>query len=104
MNPEQESRRALEARHILEHVLFTDARADFEARLKEARRAAPIGATELHTRLILLEQVGVQFFEYFELAVQTGKLADDQLGHDQRRQQRLAEAFAAFTATGRNTF
>lgn len=102
MTPEQERLRAGEARQMLDSALFQAARNDLEEKLAQLRRTVPISSTEMHTRLILMEQLKEQFFGYFEQIAQTGKLADIQLEQERKRRSLLEEGIALFQRNGRN--
>lgn len=90
ITPEEELRRAGEARQVIDAPVFQAARADFYRKLEQARRSAPLAAVELHTKLILMEQVADQFFGYFDQLAQTGRMAEDFLA-DQQRQRGIRE-------------
>jgi hypothetical protein len=50
MSPEEELRRAGDARQILEAPIFIEARAHIDKPLADLRHSVPIGATDMHTR------------------------------------------------------
>lgn len=102
MTPEQERLRAGEARQMLSSQLWLDAKADLESKLAQLRRTVPISSTEMHTRLILMEQIKEQFFGYFEQIAQTGLFAEKILQDEQRRRSLLEQGIAMFRAGGRN--
>lgn len=102
MTPEQEMHRAGEARQMLNSVLWQEARADLEGKLATLRRTVPISSTEMHTRLILMEQLKEQFFGYFEQLAQTGRLAEIQLEQERQRRSLVERGIAMFRTTGRN--
>lgn len=102
MSPEQELARAGEARQMLNAPLFQEARADLERQLAEVRRTVPISATEMHTRLILMEQLKEQFFDYFEQLAQTGRLVELQIEQEKQRRSLLEKGVAMFRTGGRN--
>lgn len=102
MTPEQELLRAGEARQMLDSALFQAARKDLEEKLAQLRRTVPISSTEMHTRLILMEQLKEQFFGYFEQIAQTGKLAEIQMEQERKRRSFLQEGIALFQRNGRN--
>lgn len=102
MSPDQELARAGEARQMLNSSLFQEARASLESQLAQVRRSVPISATEMHTRLILMEQLKEQFFGFFEQLAQTGRMVELQL-EEQRHQRGLIEkGIAMFRTSGRN--
>jgi hypothetical protein len=102
MTPEQERLRAGEARQMIDSTLFQCARQDLEEKLAQLRRTVPISSTEMHTRLILMEQLKEQFFSYFEQIAQTGKLAEIQLEQERQRRSLLEQGIAMFRTSGRN--
>jgi hypothetical protein len=101
MTPQDEIRRAGEARQMLDSAIFAEARKDFYDKLEGARRKAPIAATELHSRLILMEQVAGQFFGYFEQLAQTGKFAELHLAQEERRRSLQQTALDMWNRYGR---
>jgi hypothetical protein len=102
MSPEEEVIRAGEARQILDMPIFKAARANLETQMAAARRAAPIKDADMHTRLILLEQLTANFFEYFEQIAVTGKMAEITLRQAEERRSFLDHGLALFKARGRN--
>lgn len=102
MSPEQELHRAGEARQMLNSTLWQEARADLESKLAQLRRTVPISSTEMHTRLILMEQVKEQFFGYFEQMAQTGRMAEIQMEQDRQQRSLIEKGIAMFRTGGRN--
>lgn len=102
MSPEQELHRAGEARQMLNSMLWQEARADLESKLAQLRRTVPISSTEMHTRLILMEQVKEQFFGYFEQMAQTGRMAEIQMEQDRQQRSLIEKGIAMFRTGGRN--
>lgn len=102
MSPEQELHRAGEARQMLNSTLWQEARADLESKLAQLRRTVPISSTEMHTRLILMEQVKEQFFGYFEQMAQTGRMAEIQMEQDRQQRTLIERGIAMFRTGGRN--
>jgi hypothetical protein len=97
-----EVHRAGEARQILDAPVFVAARKNLEEQLATLRKSAPLMATELHTRLILMEQLAEQFFDYFEQIAQTGKMAEMQLTQEEERRGLLERGLDLFRTQGRN--
>jgi hypothetical protein len=104
MSPEEELRAAGDARHVLDNPLFQKAKADLYDKLRQARKSAPITASELHAKLIITEQIADQFFDYFELVLQTGKLAQKHLDETASQQGLKERGLALFRTLGRNVF
>jgi hypothetical protein len=102
MSPEEEIIRAGEARQIIESKMFLGAKAHVLDQLAQARRAVPMTSTDMHSRLILAEQIAGYFFDYFEQIAQTGKLAEMQLEERRRQQSLMEQGVAMFRRFGRN--
>lgn len=102
MTPEEEIRRAREAEGLLNAPLFLEARRGLDMQLAALRREVPIHATEMHSRLILMEQLSQRFFSFFEQTVQTGKMARIKLQDDERRRGIVQQGLAIFRRDGRN--
>lgn len=79
MNSEHETRRGADARFILDHELYKEAWSAAEEALAQQRRKAALKDTDIHTRLIMAEQVLVSVRRYIEDVVNTGKMAEIQL-------------------------
>ncbi len=97
-----ELRRAGEARQMLDTPIFVAAKKHIEDQLAYLRRSVPIRETEMHTRLILMEQLWQQLLGYFELLAQTGKMAELRLQDEEKRKNLLEQGIALFRAGGRN--
>jgi hypothetical protein len=95
--------RANDARTLLGSKLFLEARADIENKLQYLRRSVPITSTEMHTRIILMEQLWGFLLDYFEQIAQTGKLEELRLQDEQRKRTLLEQGIAMFRTGGRNT-
>jgi hypothetical protein len=102
MTPDEELQRAGEARQIIDSPLFVQAKAHLIGQLAEARRLVPLTATEMHSRLILAEQMMGHFFDYFEQIAQTGKFAAMRLEEERKRQSMIDQGIAMFRRMGRN--
>ena len=102
MTLEEEIRRAGEARQVLDAPMFVAARKDIEAQLAQLRRTVPIRETEMHTRLILMEQLWSNLLGYFEQIAQTGKMAELQIEERRQQQSMLERGLAIFRTGGRN--
>jgi hypothetical protein len=74
--PEDELRRAGDAKEILENEFFKEACKQIEDGLKAQRNAVPVRDTDMHTRLILTEQLWDSLKKYLEITAQTGKFAE----------------------------
>lgn len=102
MTSEQELRRAGDARQVIDSVIFQEAKTSLEDQMAHLRRSVPIGATEMHTRLILMEQIAGQFFGFFEQLAQTGRMAELHLDEQRRQQSLMEKGLAIFRTGGRN--
>lgn len=74
-SPEEELIRAGHANELLDNVIFKEACELIESGLREQRRLVPIRETEMHTRLILTEQLWIKLKEYIQQTSMSGKLA-----------------------------
>lgn len=92
-SPEEQERRAGEARGVLEHPLFIEALQSIETYLRRARERAPITDTDTHTRLVLMEQCQAQLVSYLRNLMMTGELSKAQLRRDERLLRRVQEAY-----------
>lgn len=102
MTPEQELQRAGEAKQVLGAAIFMEAIASIEKQLENARHNAPLRDTEMHTRLILMEQLWHNLLGFFEQIVQTGKMAELELEKQRQQKGWLADRLAMFRTSGRN--
>lgn len=102
MTPQEEIARAGEARQVLEAPIFLAARKNLEEQLQTLRRNAPIKDSDLHTRIILMEQIFGYLMTYFEQIAVTGKMAEVTLRQEEERRSFLDRGLALFQARGRN--
>lgn len=102
MTPEQELARAHEAQRWLDDALFKAAREDVYGQLRAARIAAPTTSVELHSKLVLMEQVAERFFGYFEQLAQTGKFAALELQQQEQQRRGWAARMRLYATMGRN--
>lgn len=102
MTPETEIRRAGDARQILDAPIFVEAKKHIEEQLAQVRRSVPIRDTEMHTRLILMEQLWGNLLGYFEQLAQTGKFAEAALVEKERQRGIIERGVAMFRTGGRN--
>ena len=99
--PEEAFRRSAEARQIIESPLFVEARKFLDDQLAELRRSVPISQTDMHTRLILMEQIARKFYGFFELLAQTGQMRQVELADQERRRTLMERGLAVFQRQGR---
>lgn len=102
MTRDEELHRAREAEQVISAPIFQEARRNLEGQLAQLRRDVPIHQTDMHTRLILMEQLSHRFFAFFDQAVQTGGFAQVQLADEERRRSLRDQAVAMFSRIGRN--
>lgn len=93
MSPEQEIARAGEAERLLASPLFQEAKAFIESSLANQRLVVPIKDTEMHTRLIIAEQVWSKLLGFFQEISESGKLARIQLNNDRKLAERAKAMF-----------
>jgi hypothetical protein len=91
--PEEELRRAGDAKQILESPLFLEVRAHIEGALAEQRRTVPLRETEMHTKLIVTEQCWLNLLDYLQQIVTTGRMAEFTVAQQQSKIERLRAAF-----------
>ncbi len=84
MNPDLEQRRGNDAAFIINSDIWQHAWTKLHAGLANARRNAPLTATETHTRLILMEQLAHILRKNMEDTMTTGKMATLQIESEQR--------------------
>ena len=87
---------------MLSSQIWQEAKADLDSKLAQLRRTVPISSTEMHTRLILMEQIKEQFFGYFEQLALTGRMAEIQMEQEAKRRGLLEQGIAMFRTGGRN--
>ena len=87
--PQDEIIRAGHAAEVLNSAIFLEMRDHMEAMLRAQRRAVPLIETDMHTKLIITEQVWCNLVEWFEQIVQTGKIAEKQIQQNRPLSERL---------------
>ena len=85
LSPEEELRRSGEAKRLLESDIFQEACAYIEDGLAEQRRRVPMRESEMHTRLILAEQLWVQLKDYIQQVADTGLFAQYEIKQQEQR-------------------
>ena len=105
MTPEQEIRRAGDAKHVIDNPVFQDAKKEIYEKLRHVRRTISTNVSpEQIADLVRVEQVADQFFDYFELVLQTGRMAEDHIAQDRAQQGLKERGLALFRTIGRNVF
>jgi hypothetical protein len=103
--PQEEIRRAGDARHVIDNPVFQDAKKEIYDKLRHVRRTISTNVSpEQIADLVRVEQVADQFFDYFELVLQTGKMAEAHLAEQQSQQTLRERGLALFRTIGRNHF
>lgn len=77
--PEEERIRGGDAARLLDSPLFKECCETIERTMAEQRRSVPLRETEMHTRLILMEQLYGNFLDFFKQIADTGRMADLQI-------------------------
>ena len=75
MDSELEKQRGEQAAYILEHPLVREALNAMRDSLAAQRQVVKLSDTGGHTRLIIAEQVAIQFENYLKAMIQTGRAA-----------------------------
>lgn len=88
-SPEEEVIRGGEARQIVESRMWAEACARIDESLAAQRKAVPLRETEMHTRLIIAEQVWDQFKSFFKEVADSGRFADLQIQQQRSLKERL---------------
>lgn len=91
--PQEEIARAGEARRIIESQMWLDAAKHIEESLAAQRQSVPLRETEMHTRLIIAEQVWVKLQDFFQQIVDSGQMAELTLAHQRSLMERMADNF-----------
>jgi hypothetical protein len=76
MSPEEEKVRAGEAKQILDSRMFQEACQRVADSLAEQRRRVPVRDTDMHTRLIITEQLWGNIKDWLQMTADTGRFAD----------------------------
>lgn len=85
MSPEEELIRAGQARDILDAPIFKEAIKRVEETLAAQRRAVPVRDVEMHTRLIITEQLWGNLTDWLEQTAMTGKFAAFEIAQQRKR-------------------
>lgn len=107
MTPEDERAkqiaRAGEAQQLLDSRLFQEAKDDIDSTLADLRRTVPISATDMHTRIILMDQLWGKLQDYFVRIAQSGKMASLEIAEQEQRRKSIMDRVLSFRTTGRNS-
>lgn len=79
MSPEEELVRAGEAKQLLDNRMFQEACTRIADSLADQRRRVPVRDTDMHTRLIITEQLWGNIKDWLEQTAQTGRFAEVQI-------------------------
>lgn len=91
--PQEEIIRAGEAKQIVESALWLEACQFIDQSLAAQRQAVPLRETEMHTRLIIAEQVWVKLKDFFQQIVDSGQMAEITLANQRSLMERMADQF-----------
>lgn len=79
VSPEEESRRGDLAKVVLDNPLFIEACNQLDAELRLLRERVPMSDTDMHTRVILAEQVQAKVLDHLRAVLMSGDAAKLQL-------------------------
>lgn len=102
MTPQEEIRFAGDARHIIDQPLFLKAKEEIYRKLREARQTLattmdPATAMDL----VRVEQIADQFFDYFTMVMQTGRLAEQHMAEINAQEAKRQSGMKLFGLFGR---
>jgi len=95
--------RANDAKALVNSNLWQEVTADIEGKLQYLRRNVPISASEMHTRIILMDQLWGWLQDYFKQIAQTGQMALKLQEEEARRKSLIEQGIAMFRSGGRNS-
>lgn len=75
MSPEEEVICAGEAQQIIDSRIFQEACKRVSDSLAEQRRRVPVRDSDMHTRLIITEQLWANLTDWLQMTADTGKFA-----------------------------
>jgi hypothetical protein len=100
--PQEEVRFAGDARFILEQPLFLKAKEEIYSKLRAARQSLSTKTDpQAAMDLVRLEQIADQFFAYFDLVLQTGRLAEQHLADQSVQEAKRQSGLKLFSMFGR---
>lgn len=79
LTPEEESRRGDLAKVVLDNPLFVEACNHLDADLRLMRERVPMADRDMHTRIILAEQMQAKILDYLRAVMMSGDAAKLQL-------------------------
>lgn len=88
-SPEEELIRGGDAARLLDSPLWKEMREKIEGTLADGRRTVPLREVEMHTRLIITEQLWAKMLEFFQEIADTGRMAELQIQQQRSLQQRI---------------
>lgn len=94
LTAEQELREAREAQSVLDSPIFQKACRGIEDGLAAQRRAVPMRDTDMHSRLIMAEQLWGSVMDFLRQTVQTGDLAQLELRRRESARDRVRQMFS----------
>src|SRR5690348_17111063 len=90
---EQELARAREAEQLLATPIFKEACNRIDAELRMMRECVPLRDTDMHTRLILTEQLWGKLLDHLRAVMVSGDFAREQLKLRESFAERMKQAF-----------
>ncbi len=79
LNPEDEARRGDLAKSVLENPVFVEACNQLDAELRLMRERVPMSDQDMHTRIILAEQMQAKILDHLRAVMMSGDAARLQL-------------------------
>lgn len=103
MTPQEEVRFAGDAAYILDQPLFVKAKEEVYSTLRAARQKL-VTSTDPQAAmdLVRLEQIADQFFDYFTMVMQTGRLAEQHMADINAQEAKRNSGLKLFSMFGRN--
>jgi hypothetical protein len=91
-SPEQDINRAAEAERVLATSVFKEACNRIDAELRMLRESVPMRDADMHSRLIIAEQLWGKMLDHLRSLMLKGAYAKDQLKLRETRTERVAQA------------
>lgn len=90
--PDQEIARAAEAERVLATPVFKEACNRIDAELRMMRESVPMRDTDMHTRLVLAEQLFGKLLDHLRALMMSGDFAREQLKLRENFSERMLQA------------
>ncbi len=92
LTPEEEARRGDMAKLVLENPLFIEACNQLDAELRLMRESVPMADRDMHTRIILAEQMQAKILDHLRAVMMSGESSKLQLRERETFTERLEYA------------